>query len=102
MAYLKNEAYPENEIMLARFSKALGHPARIVILRHLASMKECTCCFNILSDKLPISKSTVSQHLKELKNAGLIIGRIEPPYMQYCINRENWDLAKKLFSDFVK
>lgn len=95
MYILNNEAYTKQVVMLARFAKALGHPARIVIMQHLASMNECSCCFNVISDKLPIAKSTISQHLKELKKAGLIIGRIEPPYVQYCINRENWELTKK-------
>ena len=102
MAYLKNEAYAENDVMLARFAKALGHPARIVIMQHLVSINKCSCCFNALTDKLPIAKSTISQHLKELKEAGLIIGLIDPPYVQYCINKDNWALVKQLFSDFSK
>lgn len=100
--YLQNnEAYPEQVVLLARFAKALGHPARIVIMKHLASLNECSCCFNTLFKMLPIAKSTISQHLKELKEAGLIIGRIEPPHIQYCVNKENLNLAKKLFSDLM-
>lgn len=83
---------------LARFAKALGHPIRISILKYLENE---TCCFTgDLVDVLPISQSTVSQHLKELKNAGLIQGELRPPKTKYCINRENWDKAKLLFQEF--
>ncbi len=101
MAFLKSISYTEHDIKLARFAKALGHPARIVIMRHLANTKKCSCCFSDLSNMLPIANSTISQHLTELKNAGLIIGQIEPPYVKYCINWENWLLAKNMFNDFI-
>jgi len=95
----KNENYTQEDIKLARFAKALGHPARVAILRHLASLN--TCCFNEISKELPIADSTVSQHMSELKNAGLIQGSFEPPKVQYCINIENWKLAKKYFREFI-
>jgi len=95
----KNENYTEEDIRLARFAKALGHPARIVILRHLASLN--TCCFYEISKELPIADSTVSQHMTELKEAGLIQGSFEPPKVKYCINIENWELAKKYFREFT-
>jgi len=83
---------------LARFAKAMSHPVRIYVLRHLSMQ---TCCYSgDLSDELPIAKSTLSQHLKELKNAGLIQGETEPPKIKYCLNRENWALAQKLFIKF--
>ncbi|WP_321334428.1 metalloregulator ArsR/SmtB family transcription factor [uncultured Bacteroides sp.] len=85
---------------IARFGKALGHPARIAILHFLAS-QEC-CYFGDIHDELPIAKATVSQHLKELKEAGLIQGEIEPPKVKYCINPENWALAQELFASFFK
>ncbi len=88
--------YTDNEILLARFAKALGHPARIQILKLLSSQENCFCG-NIV-DYLPLSQSTVSQHLKELKNAGLIQGRYEPPKIYYCINNENWEKAKTLMN----
>ena len=88
---------PDSE-QLARFAKALGHPARITIMEFLASQE--SCFFGDIHDELPIAKATVSQHLKELKDAGLIQGEIEPPKVRYCIHRENWDLAKKLFGSF--
>lgn len=80
---------------LALFAKALSHPTRITILKHLDKQ---SCCFTgDLVDILPISQSTVSQHLKELKNAGLIQGEIKPPRIKYCINKENWITAQTLF-----
>lgn len=87
----------DNE-QIARFAKALGHPTRIAILRFLASRE--TCYFGAIYEELPIAKATVSQHLKELKEAGLIQGEIEAPKVKYCINRENWQLAKALFAEF--
>ncbi len=87
----------EEQAALARFAKALGHPVRIYVLQLLARQ---SCCYSgDLSEVLPIAKSTLSQHLKELKNAGLIQGEIEPPKIKYCLNRENWNTAKKLFEN---
>ncbi|MCQ2605883.1 MAG: metalloregulator ArsR/SmtB family transcription factor [Bacteroidales bacterium] len=83
---------------LARMAKALGHPARIAIMKFLASQE--TCYFGDIHEELPIAKATVSQHLSALKEAGLIQGEIEAPKVKYCINRENWEYAKQLFSDF--
>ena len=73
---------------LARFAKAMGHPTRIAILHFLARRKECF--FGDIHEVLPIAKATVSQHLRELKDAGLIQGTIGPPKVKYCINAENW------------
>jgi predicted transcriptional regulator len=90
----KEELTKEQE-QLARFAKALGHPIRVAILQMLAKQ---TCCYHgDMSEILPIAKSTLSQHLKELKEAGLIQGKITPPMVLYCINKKNWDLAKSLF-----
>lgn len=83
---------------IARFAKALAHPARIQILQFLARQQECY--FGDIHDELPIAKATVSQHLKELKDAGLIQGTIEAPKVRYCINRDNWQFARELFNDF--
>jgi Predicted transcriptional regulators len=91
---LKQELSIEQE-KLARFAKALGHPVRIAILQMLAKQ---TCCYHgDMSEILPIAKSTLSQHLNELKDAGLIQGTITLPTVKYCINRENWELAKGMF-----
>lgn len=83
---------------LARFAKALGHPTRIAIMQFL--IKQQSCYFGEINEELPIAKATVSQHLKELKDAGLIQGEIEMPKVKYCINKENWQLAKDLFGEF--
>lgn len=85
---------------MARFAKALAHPTRLEILRLLSTQ---SCCFTgDLVEVLPIAQSTVSQHLKELKNAGLIQGEINPPKIRYCINQENWRKAKLLFAAFFE
>ena len=83
---------------LARIGKALGHPTRIAILCFLAKQKECF--FGEIHEVLNVSKPTVSQHLTELKEAGLIQGTIEPPKVRYCINQENWKEAMQLFNAF--
>lgn len=90
--------YTAIQEQLARFAKALGHPARIAIMHFLA--KQETCYFGEIHEELPIAKATVSQHLKELKDAGLIQGEVETPKVKYCINRENWMLAQELFKEF--
>ena len=85
---------------LSRFAKALGHPVRVYIIELLASQ---SCCFSgDLAEVLPIARSTLSQHLKELKSSGLIQGTIETPKIRYCINRENWETAKVLFGDLLQ
>ena len=93
------KAYTEQEEQIARFAKALGHPARIAILKFL-STQSC-CFFGDIHEVLPIAKATVSQHLTELKNAGLIQGTILPPKVKYCINAENRALAKELIGGFM-
>lgn len=88
----------ENQVKLARYAKALGHPIRVYVMHLLANQ---ACCYSgDLSEELPIAKSTLSQHLKELKDAGLIQGEIEAPRIKYCINKENWAEAKELFEAF--
>ncbi len=87
--------YTADQEQLARFAKAMGHPTRIAILHFLAQRNECF--FGDIHEVLPIAKATVSQHLTELKDAGLIQGTIEPPKVKYCINPENWKLAHALF-----
>ncbi|MFA7104358.1 MAG: metalloregulator ArsR/SmtB family transcription factor [Dysgonamonadaceae bacterium] len=87
----------EDQEMASRFAKALGHPTRIEILVFLANQD--SCFFGDIHDILPIAKSTVSQHLKELRDAGLIQGEIEAPKVRYCIHKENWEKARKLFAN---
>ena len=90
--------YTDHQERLARFAKALGHPARVAILGFLIKQTSCYC--GDINEELPIAKATVSQHLAELKDAGLIQGAIEGPKVKYCINRDNWMLAQMLFSEF--
>ena len=92
---MSNKEYTALQEQVARFAKAMGHPARIAILEFLA--KQTQCYFGDIHEELPIAKATVSQHLKELKEAGLIQGEVETPKVKYCINRENWRLACELF-----
>ena len=89
----------EQEEQLARFAKAMGHPTRIAILKFLASRNDCF--FGDIHEVLPISKATVSQHLTLLKNSGLIQGEIFPPKVKYCINPQNWKLAKTLYEELM-
>jgi DNA-binding transcriptional ArsR family regulator len=98
MENFKNKDYSIDNEQLARFAKAMGHPARITILNFLASMD--SCYFGEIHNELPIAKATVSQHLKELKDAGLIQGEIETPKVKYCINTENWNKAQEYFETF--
>jgi len=91
--------HTEQDEQLAHFAKAMGHPTRIAILKFLASQD--SCFFGDIYEVLPISKATVSQHLSQLKEAGLIQGEILPPKVKYCINPANWEVAKKLFNDFL-
>ncbi len=90
--------YLEETEQLARFAKALGHPTRIKILNYLENQ---SCCFTgDLIEVIPLAQSTISQHLKELKDAGLIKGEVNPPKIKYCINQENWEKAQDLFHQF--
>lgn len=96
----KEEVLTEDQKTLARFAKAMGHPIRMYVLELLSNQ---TCCYSgDLTEVLPIAKSTLSQHLKELKAAGLIQGEIEAPKIKYCLNQENWKFAQSLFTKFLK
>jgi DNA-binding transcriptional ArsR family regulator len=94
------EKISDDQKALARYARALGHPVRVYIMELLSKQ---SCCYSgDLSDVLPIAKSTLSQHLTELKKAGLIQGEIEAPRIRYCVNRENWQHARELFMTFFK
>lgn len=96
----KSDYFTAEQEQTARFAKALGHPVRIAILQLLNSR---ACCFHgDMAEELPIAKSTLSQHLNELKDAGLIKGTITPPTVKYCVDKENWELARKLLNDVLK
>lgn len=94
--------YTDNQEKLARYSKALSNLVRVYILDFLANNLDKCCYSGDMVDDLPIARSTLSEHLKELKKAGLIQGEINPPYIKYCINRENWEEAKLMFAQFFK
>jgi ArsR family transcriptional regulator len=88
----------EEQRKTARYAKAMGHPIRMYVLNLLSKQ---SCCYSYdLSEELPIAKSTLSQHLKELKLAGLIQGETEAPRIKYCINQQNWEEAQQLFKKF--
>jgi len=92
--------YTVKEETLARYAKALSHPIRIRILNFLEKQ---ACCFTgQLTEEIPMAQSTISQHLKELKDAGLIQGDVMPPRVKYCINQKAWTEAKKVFAAFFE
>ncbi|HKB85643.1 MAG TPA: metalloregulator ArsR/SmtB family transcription factor [Ignavibacteriaceae bacterium] len=93
MAYSKKEEFTKDDAWLAEIGKALSHPARIRILKILSSLDVCMC--GDIVELLPLSQSTVSQHLKELKRVGLIKGEIEGLKVCYCINEQTLSKAKK-------
>ena len=102
MGATKSSEFGIKENRLARYGKALAHPARIAILKLLAAKASCQC--GDIVDELPLSQSTVSQHLKELKEAGLIKGEIEGAKVCYCIDEKEWKAAQawinQLFESF--
>lgn len=92
--------YTSEEEQLASFAKAMGHPVRIQILKLLNSQ---ACCYTgDLTNLLPLAQSTISQHLKALKDAGLIQGEIIPPKVKYCLDEENWKKVQHLFKEILK
>jgi len=95
MGTTKAEEFKLRENRMANYAKALAHPARIAILNLLIKKKSCIC--GDIVDGLPLSQSTVSQHLKELKQAGLIKGDIEGAKVCYCIDDKEWKAAKERF-----
>jgi DNA-binding transcriptional ArsR family regulator len=96
MGASKTDHFTEQQNRIATIAKALGHPARIAIIEYLLKVNACIC--SDIVDELPLAQPTVSQHLKELKNAGLIKGNIEGNSVCYCINEKTFDVLKKYFS----
>jgi DNA-binding transcriptional ArsR family regulator len=93
----RREKNEEEREILALLCKALGHPARLKIIQYLGQIDQCIC--GTIVGTLPLSQSTVSQHLKVLKDAGLIRGEVDGPRTCYCLNREMFTRFKKLASD---
>ena len=100
MATPKTDDFSANTAALARLAKALSHPARIAILETLAKKNTCIC--GEIVEVLPLAQSTVSQHLKELKDAGLITGEVDGLKSCYCLNRETVRELEKLFGSLLK
>lgn len=98
---MKSAEYTEKQLQIAHFAKAMSHPARVMILEKLAKINAC-CYSGDLTEELPIGRSALSMHLKELKLAGLISATTELPYIKYCINRENWEIAKQAFGQLLQ
>lgn len=102
MGVTKSDEFTVKDNRIAKYAKALAHPARVAILKFLAGKNSCQC--GDIVDELPLSQSTVSQHLKELKEAGLIKGEIDGVKVCYCIDEKEWKAAQmsinNLFNDF--
>ena len=99
MAYNKKNEFNEKLVRAADLARAISHPARIAILQTLAEKNTCIC--GEIVEIMPLAQSTVSQHIRELKKAGLIQGEIDGPRSCYCINHECIDEIKKLFQEFT-
>lgn len=99
MGITKTEIFSEQQNELASLAKVLGHPARIAILQQLMQMDTCIC--NDLVEEIGLAQPTISQHLRELKNQGLIQGSVEGTSICYCINPEKWAQMKKVLSEFL-
>lgn len=100
MGLSKTEEFTVKENKIAAYAKALSHPARIAILQLLIKKQACIC--GDIVDELPLSQSTVSQHLKELKAAGLIKGEIEGKKVCYCIDEKEWEIAQVYMQQLFK
>jgi DNA-binding transcriptional ArsR family regulator len=99
MGLTKTEIFTDQQNKIATVAKAFGHPARVAILQHLFKTNTCIC--GDLVDEIGLAQPTISQHLKELKNLGLIKGNIEGTSVCYCINHENWSQMKTVISQFL-
>lgn len=95
MGITKSELFKKRQNKMATLAKAFDHPARVAILEHLLAHQTCIC--NDLVDVLPLSQSTITQHLKELKNIGIIKGEVEGPKVNYCIDEKVWEEARDIF-----
>src|SRR5881275_2696086 len=100
MGATKSYEFDAKENRVAKYAKALAHPARIAILKLLAAKATCQC--GDIVEELPLSQSTVSQHLKELKEAGLIRGEIEGAKVCYCIDEKEWKAAQSCLSQLFE
>ena len=97
----RGKIFTDSQEKMARYAKALGHPVRVFIMDFLVKNADKCCYSGDMAEELPIARSTLSQHLKELKDARLIQGTINPPFIKYCINKPSWEEAKGLFDNFL-
>lgn len=100
MGATKSKDFSQKDNRVAKYAKALSHPARVAILKLLIQKQACIC--GDIVDELPLSQSTVSQHLKELKEAGLIKGDIEGTTVCYCIDEKEWNLASNYIHELFE
>ena len=100
MGASKEKLFSPKDVKLAKLIKAMAHPARIAILRELVQRDSCIC--GDLVEVIPLAQSTISQHLKALKDVGLIKGEIDGPTVCYCINSENWNAMTSKLLEFVQ
>lgn len=98
MGLTKSEIFTDEQNRLASLFKVLGHPARVAILQYIINQKACIC--NDLVDELGLAQATISQHLKELKNIGIIQGTIEGKSVCYCIDEKLWKQIQEEFNSF--
>ena len=98
MGITKSDIYTEEQNQVAAYAKVLGHPARIAIIQELVERKTCVC--GDLVNEIGLAQATISQHLKELKQAELIQGEVEGTSVCYCINTKKWNELKKMFDCF--
>ncbi|MCF6223376.1 MAG: metalloregulator ArsR/SmtB family transcription factor [Flavobacteriaceae bacterium] len=99
MGLVKSEIFTDAQNEIAIFAKAFGHPARVSILQYLFKTNVCIC--GDLVEEIGLAQPTISQHLKELKNLGLIKGNVEGTSVCYCIDLENWTAMKTVMQDFL-
>lgn len=99
MGLTKTEKFTDEQNRISTFAKAFGHPARVAILQHLFKINTCIC--GDLVEEIGLAQPTISQHLKELKNLGLIQGNVEGTSVCYCIHSENWASMKMLLKEFL-
>ncbi|ASW73513.1 ArsR family transcriptional regulator [Chryseobacterium piperi] len=99
MGATKTDHFTEQQNKIAGIAKALGHPARVAIIEYLLKVNTCIC--GDIVNELPLAQATVSQHLKELKNAGLIKGSIEGTSICYCIDEKTFEILKEYFSKII-
>jgi len=96
----KKELFDEDLQLAASFFKALSHPARLAIMQYLASTKSCIT--GDISGEIPLSRTTINQHLKELKTVGLIQGQIEGAKVNYCLDPKTLCFLSTIFHKFFK